>query len=813
MEGNIDKPPDEAIQTEEDNQDAKSVDDINCSKSGEASAKQDINSNTICDNAESHPDNGDDTEMNVMHTENSQLDIADEKDSEMTEQGKKNGVEHEDADRSIDVEGVCDHESKRDESTNVGNISADLGIHLRENSKILSEQVNSMCTDSGTSTQIEKDEREKPSDVKITKIAKMKRKKRSYRKQKQKDRNTDTGDENVVETGENKMDVDGENSQSKTEQDLDVEGLENCKISEKASSSKQSPCSSSKLKRSKCKSQQSSAEHKKRKKALKLSPDKKPKETNLEAGTSGETKNEQDNENDEAPDSEDDDKSSSTDKTESSWSSSTSSDSSNHTSDDEHENKTETVLTDDEVWLEKHTGVLSLPRWKAVQQIQKRELGCFNQAWQQRVCGSTAMVKRLEQQITLDAHKGCVNALHFNQTGTLLASGSDDLDIHIWDWSSTSQEPFISYNSGHRSNVFQAKFMPNSSDLTVVSAARDGQVRVGYLSSTGSCRDTKKLSQHRGSAHKLALDSTGCKSTFLSCGEDSVVMGYDLRETKASKKLVSVKQGDDKIPLYSIDTSPHRPQQFAVSGRDQWARVYDRRMLDPEAPETVVKYCPHHLETATDTKANITCLVYNYDGSELLCSYNDEDIYLFDTNHSTGCEFTRKYKGHRNNATVKGVNFYGPKSEFVVSGSDCGNIFLWDKESSKVVQFMQGDDGGVVNVLEPHPNLPILATSGLDKNIKIWSPMGDGSFNDEKLKKLMLSNRQERHDESNEGHVIDSHLLWFLMRSLRNARGRRHNRRDGEEDDDSSDSSYNDSSEDSDRESRSDRRRMDCLTS
>ena len=37
-------------------------------------------------------------------------------------------------------------------------------------------------------------------------------------------------------------------------------------------------------------------------------------------------------------------------------------------------------------------------------------------------------------------------------------------------------------------------------------------------------------------------------------------------------------------------------------------------------------------------------------------------------------------QGHRNSATVKGVNFYGPDSQFVISGSDCGNIFLWDKQ-------------------------------------------------------------------------------------------------------------------------------------
>ena len=37
--------------------------------------------------------------------------------------------------------------------------------------------------------------------------------------------------------------------------------------------------------------------------------------------------------------------------------------------------------------------------------------------------------------------------------------------------------------------------------------------------------------------------------------------------------------------------------------------------------------------------------------TELLCSYNDEDIYLFDTSHSSGSNFIKKYKGHRNSAT------------------------------------------------------------------------------------------------------------------------------------------------------------------
>ena len=45
---------------------------------------------------------------------------------------------------------------------------------------------------------------------------------------------------------------------------------------------------------------------------------------------------------------------------------------------------------------------------------------------------------------------------------------------------------------------------------------------------------------------------------------------------------------------------------------------------------------------------------------------------------------------------VKGVNFYGPHSEYVVTGSDCGNVFLWDKRSADIVNFFHADDGGVV---------------------------------------------------------------------------------------------------------------------
>jgi DDB1- and CUL4-associated factor 6 len=82
---------------------------------------------------------------------------------------------------------------------------------------------------------------------------------------------------------------------------------------------------------------------------------------------------------------------------------------------------------------------------------------------------------------------------------------------------------------------------------------------------------------------------------------------------------------------------------------------------------------------------------------------------------------TRVYKGHCNVKTVKDVNFYGLDDEFVVSGSDDGHVFIWDRKTTQLVNILAGD-GEIVNVIQPHPYEPLLAVSGIDSTIKLFSP-------------------------------------------------------------------------------------------
>lgn len=82
---------------------------------------------------------------------------------------------------------------------------------------------------------------------------------------------------------------------------------------------------------------------------------------------------------------------------------------------------------------------------------------------------------------------------------------------------------------------------------------------------------------------------------------------------------------------------------------------------------------------------------------------------------------TRVYRGHCNVKTVKDVNYFGLDDQYVVSGSDDGNLFIWDRKTTKLVNILEGD-GEVVNVLQGHPYETMLAVSGIDHTIKIFSP-------------------------------------------------------------------------------------------
>ncbi|XP_055315779.1 DDB1- and CUL4-associated factor 8 [Sitodiplosis mosellana] len=396
----------------------------------------------------------------------------------------------------------------------------------------------------------------------------------------------------------------------------------------------------------------------------------------------------------------------------------------------------------------------------------------------QRISSSIYSVERMMLLHKLEKHNGCVNCLNFNKAGNLLVTGSDDLKVVVWNWA--KQQPIIVQTSGHRSNVFQSKFVDNGTatnqkDFHLITSARDGEVRQIQVAPDGSAQD-RVITGHNHPVHKIAIPDSN-PSEVLTAGEDGCVMRSDLRDNKPSEKLVQLRTSKDEIPLYSVAVHPFDPE-FCVCGRDKFVRVYDKRNVK----ECSKMFCPENIlqQKKNASYLNITCALYNYNGTEILASYGDENIYLFDTSVSTPGEYKHTYYGHKNRQTIKGVNFYGPCSEFIMSGSDCGNFFMWDKNSEAIVQWLPGDESGVVNCLEGHPHFPIIATSGLDHDVKIWSPMNpDGRPSQDRLKKCIKENLN---------HNSENFVRTYMRSIARLVNGEFHRPDRSSSDDDTSDS-------------------------
>lgn len=138
--------------------------------------------------------------------------------------------------------------------------------------------------------------------------------------------------------------------------------------------------------------------------------------------------------------------------------------------DDEDEEEEQKDDEDDdeamEAWLGAELRDMRGPGWRAVPSLRSREIGRDSHQFVRRVCGSRGLVQRLELQGRLERHTGCVNTLHFNPSGTRLASGSDDLKVVIWDWAIRRAE--LEFDSGHKSNVFQVRGKTSGLRLMII---------------------------------------------------------------------------------------------------------------------------------------------------------------------------------------------------------------------------------------------------------------------------------------------------------------------------------------------------------
>ena len=111
-----------------------------------------------------------------------------------------------------------------------------------------------------------------------------------------------------------------------------------------------------------------------------------------------------------------------------------------------------------------------------------------------------------------------MNCIQWSENGEILASGSDDVRVVIWD-------PFRgrklhSINTGHKGNIFSVKFMPKTNNNMVVSGAADYLIQLHDIEANKTVQSFKK---HVYRVKRLEVTSS-CPNLIWSASEDGTVM-------------------------------------------------------------------------------------------------------------------------------------------------------------------------------------------------------------------------------------------------------------------------------------------------
>jgi WD40 repeat protein/tetratricopeptide (TPR) repeat protein len=315
--------------------------------------------------------------------------------------------------------------------------------------------------------------------------------------------------------------------------------------------------------------------------------------------------------------------------------------------------------------------------------------------------------------------------------------------------------------SGHRGNVFHITPV-DAAPGKVLTCGADGFLRISDVQTETSsvvvspCVRDEEIDVygfHLGMAfsHQMMTEHTG-----LLCSERGL-HHFDLRLSPRQQNhqslLGDIKDARSYTALRSKSCkacaiwSPMgiskqlEPTYIFAGGSSEFVELLDLRLTGSDK-KVLQRYKPRCL--AENGSVSVSGLDISKDGRELLVSYESDQIYSFPVFPNVACRAgptideivlhgdqciddgetfvpdIASYGGHLNRFTfLKNARYSGPNDDYIVTGSDSGNAWIYERKSGTVVSLL-GADSSTCNGVIPHPSLPFFITYGIDSTAKLW---------------------------------------------------------------------------------------------
>ncbi|KAG5338183.1 hypothetical protein C0989_008032 [Termitomyces sp. Mn162] len=326
----------------------------------------------------------------------------------------------------------------------------------------------------------------------------------------------------------------------------------------------------------------------------------------------------------------------------------------------------------------------------------------------------------------LQVHSDEVWNLEWSHDGLQLATASKDKTAIIWRLSydaelRTQWEPHLIL----KDHPYSVGCLAWSKDDSMLLSSTENLIKL-WNAKTGVC--TKTLDIHRETVTALAWlpDGTG----FISGGLDRNIVLWDIEGN------IRDKWGETGIRITDLAITPdfsclvtvgmqHLPFGIineGITGREVQsgdaaaagaaaARASENRMV-------IYDLTTKQIESSIRLEGELTSVKISQDSRFALINHAPDEIHLWDLD--TG-RLSRKYTGQRQGRHVIRSCFGGYDGNFVVSGSEDSNVYIWHRDTGALLEVLAGHGEGSVNSVAWNPtNHRMFASCSDDHTIRIW---------------------------------------------------------------------------------------------
>ena len=325
-----------------------------------------------------------------------------------------------------------------------------------------------------------------------------------------------------------------------------------------------------------------------------------------------------------------------------------------------------------------------------------------------------------------------------------MVTGGDDKRVLLWslDRAITSQsggyKP-VTMTGQHESNIFCLDFDGDNSKL--FSGGNDASVIVHDVNTTKPL----EFFRHEEPVYGLSVCPVN-SDLFLTACSDGRVLQYDLRQRRKEEPVLLAGYSH---AFHAVQYNPCEPRLVVTSNQKMGLGLWDVRK-----PGTLVLgYGGAGGVTQTSMYVR-----WNSRGDRILGLRRRLSPVLYRVD-SPAAIAQFDHPGYYNSCTMKSCCFGGQEDEFVLSGSDDFNLYMWrvpgEGETScqwvgRADHVLQGHRS-IVNQVRYNQSRALVASSGVEKVVKLWSalplPPSMGDITTE------LSTERERRVYSHEEYI------------------------------------------------------------